>query len=263
MLELTLERRAALRRRLGAVGLLSAAWRARTAWLNVRATLAGNRDERLPPPKLRTLVGGVPDEDVFLVVGSATAGALATAAAASGFEIDDPDLAVLDFGCGCGRTARHWARPVNGCDINPLLVEWCAAHLPGEWRVSHEEPPTGYAGHQFDLVYAVSVFTHLTVERQRAWLAELARIIRPGGLLMVSTHGDRSARPALTGDEWRDYAAGEIVVCHGDHCGGNLCNAYHPAGSLGRLGAEWFSVASHGGAGMHLHDLTVLSRRAP
>jgi SAM-dependent methyltransferase len=41
----------------------------------------------------------------------------------------------------------------------------------------------------FDLVVAVSVFTHLSLELQEFWIAEMRRIIRPGGYLIMSTHG--------------------------------------------------------------------------
>ena len=42
----------------------------------------------------------------------------------------------------------------------------------------------------FDLIYAVSVFTHLDLDLGRRWLADLHRILKPGGLLLFSVHGE-------------------------------------------------------------------------
>jgi hypothetical protein len=42
------------------------------------------------------------------------------------------------------------------------------------------------------LVYSISVLTHLDEEFQFLWLAELARIVKPGGLILLSVHGSQS-----------------------------------------------------------------------
>lgn len=230
-------------------------------WWDARASRAEGDD--LPPPRLRSLVGGSPDGASFIAVGSSSAAALQAAAIEKGFDLDDPSIAVLDFGCGCGRTSRHWRTPIHGTDIHPELVAWCQEHLPGEYTVNDPEPPTPYADSSFDVVYAVSVFTHLTVDRQRQWLAEFARIIRPGGLLLLTTHGDRAAaeNEALRQDEIRDYQNGQVVVCYPRQEGSNVCVAYHPAGSLAGLTND-FEVdrlpEALGG-----HDIHVLVKHSP
>ncbi|MGY1688890.1 class I SAM-dependent methyltransferase [Geodermatophilus sp. SYSU D01105] len=53
-------------------------------------------------------------------------------------------------------------------------------------------PPLPFDDGRFDLVLGYSVFTHLPVDHQDAWLAELRRVTRPGGLLLLTVHG-RSA----------------------------------------------------------------------
>ena len=50
-------------------------------------------------------------------------------------------------------------------------------------------PPTRYPAAFFDVVYSVSLFTHLDEPSQDQWLEELARILKPGGVLLVTTHG--------------------------------------------------------------------------
>ena len=96
---------------------------------------------------------------------------------------------VLDFGCGAGRTLRHFldeapAAELWGCDIHADSVEWMRANLAPPARVFRNElsPPLEVADSSFDLVWAMSVFTHITDEWS-GWLLEMHRILAPGGLL--------------------------------------------------------------------------------
>jgi len=106
---------------------------------------------------------------------------------------------VLDWGCGCGRVIVHFLLEPNmpevfGCDIDPEAIAWCSEHLrPGTFSRIEPWPPTPYKDETFDLVIAYSVFTHLARDVQKAWLAEMKRIIAPGGLFLASTHGDFAA----------------------------------------------------------------------
>jgi SAM-dependent methyltransferase len=102
---------------------------------------------------------------------------------------------VLDFGCGCGRLLAGWegVRPgvLYGVDINPALVTWCQANIPfATVTQSGYMPPLDFPDATFGLVYSVSVFTHLSSEAARRWAVEMRRLIRPGGMLAVSFHGD-------------------------------------------------------------------------
>jgi SAM-dependent methyltransferase len=260
-MHLTPRQKATVKRAAERIGVLGTLHSVRTRWSDGRMTGA-ERDD-LPPPRLRFLVGGSSDAESFLAAGRSSAAALRAAALERGFDPENPSIDVLDFGCGCGRTSRHWKRPVHGTDIRPELVAWCQEHLPGVYTVNDPEPPTLYSDTSFDLVYAVSVFTHLTVDRQRQWLAEFARIVRPGGLVLLTTHGDRAAaeNPALRDDEVRAYGSGEVVVCYPRQEGSNVCVTYHPAGSLARLTNE-FDVDRLAGA-LGGHDIHALLRRSP
>jgi len=46
-----------------------------------------------------------------------------------------------------------------------------------------------FLDNEFDLIIGVSVFTHLGEEDQFRWLAELARVIKPGGIALMSIQG--------------------------------------------------------------------------
>jgi SAM-dependent methyltransferase len=105
---------------------------------------------------------------------------------------------VLDFGCGVGRILGHFTAEAGstefwGCDIYGPGIRWLARNYPGfHVFCSGERPPLQLPGDSFDLVYAVSVFTHLVEDSWSPWLAELRRIVKPGGVALVTYH-DRFA----------------------------------------------------------------------
>jgi SAM-dependent methyltransferase len=90
-----------------------------------------------------------------------------------------PHVAALAPGARC-----------TGCDVDAAAITWAARHRPElEWSLSGEEPPLPFRAQSFDLVYSISVFSHLDEVRQDRWLHELARIMRPGGIALLSVHG--------------------------------------------------------------------------
>ena len=95
-----------------------------------------------------------------------------------------------------------------------------------------------YGDETFDLIYAISVFTHLTEELGRAWIAELRRLLRPGGLLMFTVHG-RACLPYLTRRERAGYERGELIVQFAEAAGANICAAYHPEPYVERLTSDF------------------------
>jgi SAM-dependent methyltransferase len=109
------------------------------------------------------------------------------------FRRDPRQLAFLDWGCGCGRISRYLARVgvkrLVGCDLDSEAVRWCAANLRGDFRSCSPDPPLPLGDGEIDIAIASSVFTHLDRDRQQHWLAELRRVLRPGGLLIASVAG--------------------------------------------------------------------------
>jgi SAM-dependent methyltransferase len=150
-----------------------------------------------PPAGLRYRVHGSPALESFISVGRQCSMDIESAVKRAGEEVKGLSP-VLDFGCGCGRTLGWFmGRPgleLHGTDIDPDTAGWCAKNLPlGRFHVNGAMPPLPFNDGAFGLVYAVSVFTHLNEEMQAAWMAELARIIRPGGLALLTFHGKRCA----------------------------------------------------------------------
>jgi SAM-dependent methyltransferase len=149
----------------------------------------------LPPHRLMVAVAGHDNDEEFRRSRLSGPQQMLYDLAISG--IDQARIVdALDFGCGCGRFLAGWlalGTPMRlyGCDYNPELVRWCNANLPG---VSVEENQLGrslpYAAHSFDLVYLLSVMTHLTQREQQQLVSEFRRIVRPGGYVYVTFHGE-------------------------------------------------------------------------
>src|SRR5205823_4268503 len=131
----------------------------------------------LPPARLRAQIGpSHADARVFLESGRIHAELIQSLLRDAGTPVEQLG-AILDWGCGCGRVLRHWSdlprTLVHGCDINPKMVDWCRDNLSfAEVAVTGLTPPLPYADSTFDLIYAFSVFTHLTEELQREWMEE-------------------------------------------------------------------------------------------
>jgi SAM-dependent methyltransferase len=221
----------------------------------------------LPPARLRVAVAGTPDATWFIESGRVQAQVIEAALARHGSQIGEVER-MLDFGCGCGRVTRHWATAgsteVYGSDFNPALVRWCATNLGfGHFSVNGSEPPLSYESDTFDVVYLMSVLTHLTESATRAWIDELSRVLKPAGLLLLTTHGNAYA-DRLTTEERERYAAGEVVVRWPSVAGTNLCTVFHPTSYVRSQLApqlELLEFVPRGGAiGSPQQDLALFRR---
>lgn len=100
----------------------------------------------------------------------------------------------LDFGCGVGRIAVHLKRAgiedLYGVDPDRGAIRWLRRRYGKEsFQISSKRPPLPFPDAAFDVAIAISIFTHMSEEEQFSWLAELSRVLKPGGLLVASTHG--------------------------------------------------------------------------
>jgi SAM-dependent methyltransferase len=235
------------------------------ALLGLRGALARTPAEAdgvpVPPAWLRVRVGpSFGDLETFLASGRRHAHLVRSLVEQQGTTLE-ATAPVLDFGCGVGRVARHWngiALDLHGCDVNGRLVEWCRDSLPfGRFDVNELAPPLPYADGSFGLAYAFSVFTHLPEGLQLEWLAELRRVLRPGGYLLLSTLGEYYVGlDRLTTEERRRFDAGMLVVLFEEHAGENVCSAYHPRAYVERTLAQGFEYVAHqGGTADEGHDM--------
>jgi SAM-dependent methyltransferase len=257
---------------LGRLRLLRPAYRAyeRASSLRGRRGTPIPSGDGLPVPPARLIVGvaGSPDADWFLRGGRLAAGSIRAALWRQERTIEELG-AILDFGCGCGRVVRNWiglpGTDVFGSDMNEQAIEWCRRNLPfATFESNGLAPPLAFETGRFDLVYALSVFTHLPEELQLLWIRELERVLRPGGFLLLSTHGEYYL-PRLAADERERFAAGDVVVRWEEVAGTNLCTTFHPPAYVReRLAAAFEQVdfVAEGATGNPHQDLFVF-RRGP
>lgn len=105
---------------------------------------------------------------------------------------------VLDWGCGHGRVTRFLREfgvtgEICGVDIDPSNIAWARNHLSHiNFVVGPLMPPLPYPDVSFDLVFGISVMTHLPREVQNVWLKEICRILTPGGIALLTFTGDSS-----------------------------------------------------------------------
>lgn len=148
-----------------------------------------------PPLKLLARSTGSIDAEEFWRVGAAISDTLVAAAVQ---HAQRPVTDVLDWGCGTGRIAWYLANSpgiqLAGCDIDAEAVQWCNDHVKaGAFQHTATGPPLPYEPASFDAVLGVSVMTHLQRRWQLAWLTEIRRVLRPGGVAVLSVHGRTAA----------------------------------------------------------------------
>lgn len=125
---------------------------------------------------------------------------------------------VVEFGCGSSRVLRHFRSisglDLHGTDANERAVQWCQRNLPGiDFRSNRLEPPTGFEAGSADVVYALSVFTHIPLQWQRLWLEDLRRVLRPGGYLLCTVTGSAYVAEQLNAQKQEELSrTGGVVL---------------------------------------------------
>jgi SAM-dependent methyltransferase len=248
--------------------------------------IASGRDSWfIPDPDLH---GDLPDEDRrFRVIGNRDASGFLMSGCTDFHRLDRACVSisgrhmaeyrnVLDWGCGCGRIARHLSRlahEFSGCDIDTDNVAWCADHLPGRYSVSSLRPSLPYKEGAFDLIYGVSVFTHFRPELEALWLAELQRVAVPGALLMMTVHGQTAVDYSLPEVAARRSLIKQIeregIFCSGrnDQLDGyaahedEYVNVFHSRRYIHRIWGRYFEIVAVLPGYVFTHDLVIMRKR--
>ena len=165
----------------------------------------------------------------------------------------------LDFGSGWGRILRFFLRDVpaenlHGRDCWKEIVEISSRDNPWcDFQHIGVLPPLPDAAGSIDVVYLVSVFSHLSEAAHLAWMEEFHRVLAPGGLVIATTRAkdyllrmDRNRRKdrskgayqsMLATDSFPDIQATLRDYEQGRHC-------YSPTGGGGPLDAEFYGEAA-------------------
>ena len=222
----------------------------------------------VPPPHLIVRVAGTPDAAWFLESGRLAAESIEEALEQAGtghrgHDLDPrlrlrlrtrhPQLGELDVGAA-------------GSDLSGAAIDWCRENLPfARFETNGLSPPLAFADASFDLAYALSVLTHLPEAIQHEWMDELHRVVRPGGFVLITTHGERYLE-RLDEDERRRFRAGELVVRWGEVPGHESLHDVPSAGVGARASAaariRGGVVRAGGRRGNPYQDLFLLRRAA-
>jgi SAM-dependent methyltransferase len=204
-------------------------------WLNRRWAIARNNPENktfcrehpdfVPPPlaAMHDAYGTISFQS-YWTSGQYFAGVLADL-----ISVHHPNpKRVLEWGCGPARIIRHLPALLPsetecfGADYNGESVSWCTTALPNIKFVRNRiSPPLSFGRESFDVIYAISVFTHLSTEQQKAWAEELKRLLTVDGILIFTAHGDRSAQLLLPHERKHYEVVGTLVrdqVKEGTRC---------------------------------------------
>jgi SAM-dependent methyltransferase len=177
-------------------------------------------DFPVPPFELASRVGCLENAEdptaLYEAIGKGTKETL-VAALPEGYSLEGKR--VLDFGSGAGRTLRHFIGEDTGaefwgCDIDGPSIEWLGENMPMVHAFTNAEvPPLDQPDGKFDVIYCISVFTHLT-RHWAEWLLEMHRLLAPGGLLLATYMG-RGFSQEIAGEEWDEDRVGMMVLAPG------------------------------------------------
>lgn len=131
------------------------------------------------------------------------------------------DSKVLDFGCGWGRVQRvFWhevdAQNLQGVDVDFSAIAVCRTlGVPGTFQTIAPDGSLPFDDASFDMIYSVSVFTHLSLKSADLWMGELHRTMRRGGVLVITVESreflERIPKMAAEGGSARSELVGRFV----------------------------------------------------
>lgn len=169
---------------------------------------------------------------------------------------------IVDWGVGCARVIRHFwemapdtlaaadqGNSIIGYDIDKVNIDWCRQHMNGhgEYELLDRDGGFPLPDGSVDLLYGISVMTHLSEYHGHKWLEEIRRVVRPGGAIILTTHGEACVYT------WPHHLALPFIEEFGFFDGipdGALGNAhrgyyratYHSRGYLKKYWAKYFDI---------------------
>jgi SAM-dependent methyltransferase len=100
---------------------------------------------------------------------------------------------ILDIGCGHGLVhpyllqATPWI-DLSGIDMAATVIDEARAQNPGVDYSSYDGGRLPYPDDHFDAAFAIAVMHHVPPEQWDAFLTEMKRVVRPGGIMAIFEH---------------------------------------------------------------------------
>lgn len=118
---------------------------------------------------------------------------IATMALHYGVKLDG-EICILDFGCGVARELLHFLRfyphpRYFACDVNSANLNFVRRHFRVACYKNEFKPPLCYETSSMDMIYSVSIFSHLHPSDHLPWLTELCRVTKMGQFCFTTTEG--------------------------------------------------------------------------
>lgn len=115
-----------------------------------------------------------------------------------GFDVNSRPR-ILEFASGYGCVTRHFKNHLPyadfvSCDIHADAVDFIQKKIGVAAVVSSTTPELLDIPESFDLVFALSFFSHMPKSTWLRWLMALYLRVKPGGLLVFTTQGLETAR---------------------------------------------------------------------
>lgn len=101
------------------------------------------------------------------------------------------ELSVLDVGCGVGNYHPLLSGKVGqltGVDPSSECIAEARAKNPGVHYAVSDGDDVPFGDGEFDVVYAICVMHHVPPAKWELFAAELARVTRPGGIVLIFEH---------------------------------------------------------------------------
>ncbi len=161
------------------------------------------------------------------------------------------EVNILDWGCGPARITRHLKHiygvqaNIFGTDYNPCTIQWCSEHIRDvRFAINGTNPPLSYPDQMFNIIIGISIFTHLSEANHYFWINELSRVMRPGGIAFITTHGD-IFRSILTPAERKQYDNNTPVIRGKVTEGHRVFTAFQPQTWMRDAFSTFFTVLVH------------------
>ena len=184
---------------------------------------------------------------------------------------------IFDFGGSTGRVFRHFyfqgGWDVWSSDFKRSSVEWNLLNFPSHIRVFQGtyQATLPVDSQTFDLIIAMSVFTHID-ETETNWLMELRRVLRVGGVALITIHNEATWSNMWDGlreatEKYSPELAAHTELPPGRHVSNfrtddpYRCNVFHSDDYIMRQWSRYFEVLDILPRASDAQSIVVLRRK--